>query len=70
MNFGDYMGQHGRQFPRLPSCIYCPSRAAIGCHDCGAPMCKRHAAVEVDLVKCREHAKRLIVGVVTKGVLA
>jgi hypothetical protein len=68
MNFGDYFRS---PFPKLnfPKCIYCPCRSTVACNDCRAPLCKKHAAVEVDLYKCREHRKRLTVEATTKGEL-
>ena len=68
MNFGDYF-RGSRRFPKLPSCIYCPSKASVGCNDCGAPMCNKHAAVEGEKFKCREHRAR-IEAVSVKGELA
>lgn len=68
MNFGDYFRGNGNRL-RLPSCIYCASKAALGCNDCGAPMCKKHATVEGEKFKCREHRAR-VEAVSVKGELA
>jgi hypothetical protein len=70
MNFGEHFRSMAPRFPRLDvRCIYCPTRATVGCNDCRAPLCKKHAALEVDLYKCREHRKRLTVEATTKGEL-
>lgn len=46
MNFGE----HFRSIAKRPQirldrmkCIYCPMKAEVGCHSCGAPMCKKCA---------------------------
>jgi hypothetical protein len=44
---------------KFPNCIYCSSKASLGCADCGAPMCKKHATIEGDKFKCREHRARI-----------
>jgi hypothetical protein len=55
---------------KLPVCIYCPSKARVGCHDCGAPMCQKHATVESGVFyKCRQHTKKLVAGESERGVL-
>jgi hypothetical protein len=70
MNFGDYFRSTAPRFPRLNvKCINCSMRASVGCNDCRAPLCKKHAALEGDLYKCREHRKRLTMEPSVKGEL-
>lgn len=76
MNFGAYFralppapGQP--RPPKLPVCIYCTNKARVGCHDCNAPLCEKHATVEASVFyKCRECRKRLRPIESAKGVLA
>lgn len=69
MNFGDYF--RGKGGLSLPRCVYCPMRAAVGCNDCNAPLCKKHATVEGDKFKCRDHRARIDVAEASvKGELA
>jgi hypothetical protein len=67
--FADYNRKPTPPKLPMPRCIYCASKAKFGCHDCGAPMCKRHATVEGNTLKCRAHKKKLDGILVTKGVL-